>query len=76
MNPTINIKLLLKRKSYFNVHIFINKEKYAFMLFPKVKVYAVSMAAMHRSSSIISSSTVVFWDVGWEFWESCDLGVF
>lgn len=53
----------------------INKEKYAFMLYPKVKVYAVSMAAMHRSSSIISSSTVVFWDVGWEFWESCDLGV-
>lgn len=54
----------------------INKEKYAFMLYPKVKVFAVSMAAMHRSSSIISSSTVVFWDVGWEFWESCDLGVF
>lgn len=80
MNPTMNIKLLLKRKSYFNVHIFIRnkygKKKYAFMLYPKVKVYAVSMAAIHRSSSIISSSTVVFWNVGWEFWESCDLGVF
>lgn len=53
----------------------INKEKYVFMFYFKVKVYAVFMVVMYRLLFIILLLIVVFWDVGWEFWESCDFGV-